>query len=212
MVAREHEHARCRLPRETAHGFHIGIRRLQVERDGLEQREHTEHQRQQTPHDPGRVVPVTARGDAGARRRDTLDAGNVAEIDGLIFRGRRERAHAVTDRRQRVVANQVEAAQRDGRVGGLFDQQLRAGDGDDIAGDDHAGAAHGDAIDAHAALGRGIEQPAARDRAQAGRGRSFGRCRVIMVGPHEATRRIEHHARAKSRLFLLGTQDDGRVV
>ena len=39
MLAREHEHARGRLPREAADRFHRGVAGLQIERDGLEQRE-----------------------------------------------------------------------------------------------------------------------------------------------------------------------------
>ena len=56
--------------------------------------------------------------------------GHFAEIDGQVFGRRRQRAHAVAHGRQRVVALEIEASQRERARLRLFDQQLRAGDGD----------------------------------------------------------------------------------
>ncbi len=212
VLSREHEHARGRLPGEAADGADLGVAGPEVERDGLEQREHAQHRGKHDAHGPCQVVQRVARDARGARRGGALDARHLAELDGQFFDRHHERAHAVADGRQRVGALEIEAPQGERARLRLFNQELRARDRDDVAGDDDARARHRYAIDADAAFGRGIEQPAPGHRPQRGERRRVGRCRgIVVIRAHGTRARIDDHPRAVMRLALRGAQHDRRV-
>ncbi len=148
----------------------------------------------------------------GLCRQRAFDTGDFAELDGQFFGRRGQGAHAVAHRRERVVALELEPPQGQRPRLGFLDQELRAGDGDDVAGDDESRAGHRDAVDTNPALGGGIEQPAPGDHPQCGHRRCIRRGGGIgMVRPHRPGARVDDHARAILRLALRGAQHDGGV-
>ena len=139
-------------------------------------------------HGPGqRSSSVLAR-DALRRVPRTTPSivGHLAELDGQVFDRRRQRAHAVAHGRQRVVAFEIEAPQA--RACAACASSTRSCEPAivmHVARDDDARARHRHAVDADAAFGRGIEQPAAGHRAQGGQRRCIGGCRgIVMVRAH----------------------------
>ncbi len=138
--------------------------------------------------------------------------GHLAEIDGQVFGRRREHAHAVAHGRQRVVAHQVETSQRERGRRGFFDQQLRAGDGETSPALMMRAPPTVTPLMLTRLSGDGIEQPAPGHGAQRWpSGGLSGGGASIVVGAHGARCRIEHHARAVTRLVLRGAQHDRRV-
>ena len=128
---------------------------------------------QQRAHGPGGVVPAAARTAARrARGDDAFDAGHFAEIDGQVFGRRRERCarcrppaaacRCPRDRSGAAPALRGVASSTSNCEPAMVmtspAMTMRA-------------PPHGHAVDADAALGRGIEQPASGHRAQRGQRR-----------------------------------------
>jgi hypothetical protein len=127
VFAGKHEHARGRLPREAAERADLRVGRLQLERDGTQQREQPSTASSTAPMAHGQVVQLAARTARGARRvRRALDVGHFAQVDGQVL-GRRLHVRTLSPTGGSVsVPSSSKRTQRQLARLGLFDQQLRA--------------------------------------------------------------------------------------